>query len=575
MIKLMNSNRHKWIGSALAVLMLLPIVACSDKSHTSTLTNAPSPSTSAAPLANSQPTAQKPASMKLSPTLPPLAEGTIITQKSEGVFYEIFVRSFADSNEDGIGDLQGIIQKLDYLNDGNPQTTNDLGVTGIWMMPIFKSPTYHGYDAIDYYDINPQYGTINDLKELVQEAHKRGIKIILDLAANHTSNMHPWFIASAKDDKSKYHDWYVWAEENGYDPKKQGPFGLPAFYGRDSKHYMGIFWQGMPDLNYDNQEVRDEMVNVGKFWMKIGIDGFRLDAAKHLYENLPEDRGKEEIYAKNVSWWQEFRQGLETINPNPYIVGEIWDTPAVIAPHLNQALDAGFNFELQKQILSISKSEIASPLGSGLNKVYELYYRSSYGQASDATFISNHDMDRAFSQLTEDVNQAKTAASLHLTLPGTPFIYYGDEIGMNGRKPDEYIREPFIWYKGHADGKWQTKWEPSRFNMDNPRSVEEQINDPDSLLSHYRNLIHYRNAEPLLQFGALKDYKLDTRNVQAYLRYTKDAQLLVMINITFQPQTVELTDETFKTIDFSNNQKASLNGKTLTLPPYTTVILKP
>ena len=201
----------------------------------------------------------------------------------DAVFYEIFVRSFYDSDGDGIGDLRGIIEKLDYLNDGNPNTTNDLGVTGLWLMPIFPSPSYHGYDVTDYRDINPDYGTMADFRALVEAAHARGIKVIIDFVGNHTSDQHPWFQSSAANTAKR--DWYLW---NTFKPDYRGPWGQEVWHERNNNYYYGIFWGGMPDLNYNTPAVTNEIKDIVRYWYNdIGVDGFRIDAVKHWIEGKP------------------------------------------------------------------------------------------------------------------------------------------------------------------------------------------------------------------------------------------------------------------------------------------------
>ena len=241
-----------------------------------------------------------PAAPTIAPT--PIKESTPVNWWSNDVFYEIFVRSFNDSNGDGIGDFNGITQKLDYLQE--------LGVTAIWLMPIFPSPSYHGYDVTDYYDVNPQYGTMDDFKTLVEEAHKRDIRIIIDLVINHTSDKHPWFKEAKKDPNSPYRDWYIWSKT---DPKYLGPWGERVWHSSTSGFYYGIFEAFMPDLNYKNPAVTDEMKKVASFWLKdIGVDGFRLDAAKHLIE----EGSKQENTKATHLWYQnEFYPATKAINP--------------------------------------------------------------------------------------------------------------------------------------------------------------------------------------------------------------------------------------------------------------------
>src|SRR6266496_178176 len=222
---------------------------------------------------------------------------------NDTVFYEIFVRSFRDSNGDGIGDFNGITEKLDYLKG--------LGVRGIWLMPINPSPSYHGYDVTDYQAVNPDYGTLDDFKHLLSEAHKRGIKVIMDLVLNHTSAKHPWF-QSALQPGSQYHDWYVWKDQ---DPGTLGPWGAQTWYkASNGQYYYAIFWDQMPDLNYDNPAVREEAKKIASFWLKdIGIDGFRLDAVRYLVEDQ-----KLADSASNHAFLAEWGKYYRSINPQAF-----------------------------------------------------------------------------------------------------------------------------------------------------------------------------------------------------------------------------------------------------------------
>jgi len=254
------------------------------------------------------------------------------------VYYSVFVQSFYDSNADGIGDIRGLIYKLDYLKE--------LGVQGLWLLPVHPSPTYHKYDVSDYYGIHPDYGTLDDYKDLVTEAHKRGITILLDLVINHTSNRIKWFQEASSNPSGKYRNWYLWSD-------KKADFSAEPFHWhavRDSKgkqlagpKYYGFFWWEMPDLNFDNPEVRSEMFNIANFWLKdIGIDGFRIDAAKYIY---PENQQE-----KTIQWWKEFRQQAEKIKKDVVIVAEVWGPGKEIAPYLKDGMTACFNFQLADSI---------------------------------------------------------------------------------------------------------------------------------------------------------------------------------------------------------------------------------
>ncbi|MCM3784683.1 alpha-amylase family glycosyl hydrolase [Neobacillus mesonae] len=507
-------------------------------------------------------------------------DGTFaLDEQPSSVYYEIFVRSFYDSNGDGIGDLNGVTEKLDYLNDGKPGG-DDLGVEGIWLMPINPSPSYHGYDVTDYYGVHPDYGTIEDLKRLLDEAHKRGIKVIMDLVVNHTSTDHPWFTQSSQSLESEYRDWYSWAEDTGKDTSGMSAAGSgTAWHESNGNHYLGTFWSGMPDLNFDNEDVRAEMIKIGQYWLELGFDGFRLDAAKHIYEDVQSDRSAETT-AKNVAWWQEFRTAMNEVKEDAYIVGEVWEnSPVSVAPYLNQAFDSGFNFGLADQIIRTVASEQNGGFTVQLGRNYELFNKESGGAFVDAVFLSNHDQNRVMNQLGSHVDHAKMAAAILLTLPGNPFIYYGEEIGMEGAKPDEQIREPMLWYAEGA-GEGQTTWQLPMYNLgENAVNVEDQLQNDSSLLSHYRLLIGWRNESSALKNGTIMDYSLDDDQLLAYIRAAEDEQVLVVHNLSSTEKEAVLSDasdadNTFSELVHATDTKAVLTEQTLILPPYSSAILK-
>ncbi len=465
------------------------------------------------------------------PEAKPVSPVTGMPQGTDGypwwndtVFYEIFVRSFYDSDGDGIGDFNGITAKLDYLNDGNPATTSDLGVTGIWLMPINPSPSYHGYDVSDYLSVNPEYGTIEDFKNLVNEAHKRGIRVIIDLVLNHTSNQHPWFVA-ARDPASEYRDYYVWADEN---PGYNGPWGQKVWYPTVHGYYYALFWDKMPDLNYNNSAVTREMYNVVNFWLtETGIDGFRLDAARHLIENG--------IVQENTpathDWYKAFRTYYKSINPESMTVGEIWsDLNAIKGYVQGDELDLAFQFGLAEAFVdSANEGNAGTALGE-LRLTYKLLPPLQY-----APFLTNHDINRVMSQLGGDVNKAKVAASMLLTAPGVPFLYYGEEVGLMGAKPDEDIRRPMQWSAEKNAGfstsfPWRSPakgWETN--------NVALETDAPNSLLSHYRTLIHLRNEHAALRVGQTWALRADTPALYAILRASQEETVLVVINLSGEP----------------------------------------
>jgi glycosidase len=468
---------------------------------------------------------------------------------TDAVFYEIFVRSFNDSNGDGIGDFNGITQKLDYLNDGDPATSTDLGVTAIWLMPIFPSPSYHGYDVTDYYSVNPQYGTMDDFKTLLNEAHRRGMHVIIDLVLNHTSDQHPWFKDAKKNIHSPYRDWYIWSETK---PGYRGPWNETVWHSSTTGFYYGIFTANMPDLNYDNPKVTKEMDKIVAFWLKdVGVDGFRLDAAKHLIENGSTQQNTSATH----DWYVGFRKVYKAIDPSAMTVGEISGDPAsVLAKYTGgDQLDLAFDFPLANAYVRSANSGVASYAVNALKTDMDLMPDGAY-----SPFLTNHDQDRLMSQLDGNIGKAKVAAALLLTSPGVPFIYYGEEIGMTGKKPDENIRRPMQWSNSaNAGFTTGTPWRAPDGNF-SVVNVAAQTSDAASLLAVYRALIQTRNAHPSLRTGDIFFPSTGNSAVFASLRTSGSETMLVLINLSENPVSdykLELGD---------------LSGKSL-LPLYGTV----
>ncbi|MBV7334199.1 alpha-amylase [Chloroflexi bacterium TSY] len=391
---------------------------------------------------------------------------------NDTVFYEIFVRSFQDSDGDGIGDLRGLISRLDYLNDGDPNTKTDLGITGIWLMPIMESPSYHGYDVADYYKIDPDYGSNEDFRLLIEEAHRRGIRVIVDLVLNHTSTRHPWFQA-ATDLESENRDWYIWVEEN---PLYLGPWRQKVWHRSFGHYYYGLFWGGMPDLNYENPAVTAQMYDVTRFWLEeMGVDGFRLDAIKHLIEDGQIQENTEATHA----WLEDFYRYYKTIKPNALTVGEAWTSTAQVLDYTGDEVDIAFQFDLAEKILNASEYGARSLIQKELDGIVESYPSGQY-----ATFITNHDQNRIMSQLNQNVGVAKVAASILLTAPGVPFLYYGEEIGMTGTKPDENIRLPMQWIAPSNSGDDKTD-RGVGFTTGRPwRNLARNANERNSVIGH-------------------------------------------------------------------------------------------
>lgn len=472
-----------------------------------------------------------------------------------GVTYEIFVQSFYDSNGDSIGDFNGVIQKLDYVKE--------LGANAIWFMPVMPSPTYHKYDVIDYKAVHPDYGTMDDFKKLLEEAHKRDIKIVIDLIINHTSNEHPWFLESKSGRDNPFRDYYVWAQKDtiaAFLNKKtitRDSDNIRQWHdpGQGKDFYYGFFWGGMPDLNFDNPKVREEIYEIGRFWLEdIGVDGFRLDAAKHIF---PDDRPLD-----NHAFWKEFRAKMVAIKSDVYLVGEVYDKKEVVAPYL-PGLPALFNFDFHYTLLEAMNTENGMLLAKKQKEILD-FYQAITPSFVDATFSSNHDQPRILNELGSDPAKYKQAIAILLTMPGAPYLYYGEEIGMLGLKPDEHIREPFLWDEKKKD-IGRTQWIKAKYSKDSTvTSLEVQRKDPNSYFNHYKNLIALRNSHPALAIGSLELPAEELPStVMAYFRTSGEQQLFVVHNIGKKELELALP-EGFDQVIFSLG-KAEINSGKITL----------
>ena len=478
------------------------------------------------------------------------------------VFYEIFVQSFADSNKDSIGDLVGLNKKLDYLCE--------LGIKGIWLMPIHPSPSYHKYDVSDYMGIHPQYGKKEDFKELVEECHKRGISVIIDMVLNHSSATHPWFLDAKKSANSKYRNYFVWSSDSGLIRKDPKHWYRPKDAQKkeiEREKFYGYFSQNMPDLNYDNPKVKEEALRIADYWLKeMDVDGFRLDAARHIF---PEDRMLE-----NYAWWKEFSAHVKRTKPGAYIVGEVWDTEAAVLPFLDHSLPSAFNFGLCKSLVEAIRKEKDSCVIGQLVR-YHKAMKANDSTASDAIFLSNHDQERIMTTIGNDIEKAKLAASLLLTLEGTPFIYYGEEIGMLGAKPDKYIREPILWDTDIEDGE-RTRWIKALFTTTHTVApIKKQALDSRSLLNHYRRLIKLRNSNAPLCKGKTAERQSGSEQIISFYREYKNEKVLVIHNLSEMSQTINLEgqDRVYTKLLFSTVPHSLVKPPLLIIAPYASVIL--
>jgi glycosidase len=479
---------------------------------------------------------------------------------NDAVFYQIFLRSFQDSSTgplsgDGIGDIPGLIERLDYLNDGRPAegkppSPASLGVTGLWLMPIHPSPGYHGYEVDDFHGVNPQFGTMEDFKRLVEECHKRGIRVILDLVLNHVSWKHPWFVDASTNPRSKHRDWFTWSDKV---PDWKGPWNQQVWWragsqpgpgaavepgATDGPFYYGIFYLTMPDVNYRNPDASNAMLDAVRFWLtQTKVDGYRLDAIRHLIENGDVQENTPETH----EWLRGFFRAYKQANPKAFTVGEVWANSAQAAAYVGDQLDTVFEFDLSYAMVDSAKSGKAERFMNAQRTALDYFPQGQYGR-----FLSNHDQTRIMTSLKGDWGAMRVAAAMLLLGPGVPFIYYGEEIGMTGDKPDELIRTPMQWAPGAGAGfTTGTPWQPP--NADTSwKNVEAQSAGPGSLLNLYRQLIALRASMPALRHGLTTLLECDRASVAAFIRHTRGGKdgagvdrpaqtALVVINLGAQP----------------------------------------
>jgi glycosidase len=467
---------------------------------------------------------------------------------NSAVFYQIFVRSFADATSgtwanDGIGDFDGLIERLDYLNDGDPETTTDLGVNAIWLMPIMESPSYHGYDIADYMSIDREYGDLDAFKRFMAVAKKRNIRVILDLVPNHCSWEHPWFVEAMKGG-GRNRDWFVWSSEK---PAWKGPWNQEVWHpwpkegsgpvgGAPEGYYYGIFYKGMPDLNFRNPEVTKAMHEVVAWWMRPengGVDGYRIDAVRHLIE----EGTRQESTPATHAWLKEFFRFYKKEKPDAFTVGEVWAETEQVIPYIGDELDSCFEFQTAYAMIDA----INEGSREKLDRQWEVNL-SRYPRGQYSTFLSNHDMERVMSRFgggdastkespAEAWAKMRVAATLLLTSPGIPFLYYGEEIGMVGKKPDEDLRTPMQWGEGGAGFSAGKPWRA--LNADAAKKhVAAQERDAKSLLQHYKTLIRLRRANPALGVGTMALVESGSAKVYAFTREHEGAKFLIVANLS-------------------------------------------
>lgn len=535
-----------------------------------------------------------------------------------GVIYQVYPRSFQDSNGDGVGDLRGVVRRLDHLNDGTPSS---LGVDAIWLSPIYPSPGFDvGYDVADYDSIDPLFGTSDDFDELVSEAHRRGIRVVLDLVMNHTSHLHPWFQESGSSRDDPRRDWYVWRNAPAgrrYPNNWRSFFGGPAWQWdrRTRQFYLHTFLAEQPDLNWQNPQVEEAMLAIIRRWLERGVDGFRLDVFNAFFKHadlpdLPVRRGRssgydrlEHVHDKNQPEMIDFLRRLRAVldeRPGRMAVGEFFGgTREQAAGYVGPGrLDLLFEYRFLHQPWhpAAFQRTIAEWEAALARDAWPCYALGSHDESRLATRLGGSRPD------DEQDAIARVAAAMLLTLRGTPFVYNGEEIAMRDQPiPPERIRDTPAARFAHRPGGWRTR-DPARTPMqwdDGPgagftqgqpwlplgsdhrtRTVAQQAADPRSVLGWYRRLIWFRRGSPALRWGTWRPVVPEPREALVYLREAPEQTLLVALNFTPKAVVVELPHLrrprwTTRLGNVGPEGEERLGNGRLALAPFEALILEP
>ena len=496
-------------------------------------------------------------------------------------FYEIFVYSYCDSDGDGIGDIQGLISKLDYLNDGDDSTDTDLGVNGIWLMPICKATSYHKYDVEDYMSIDPEFGTLDDFKQLVEECHARGIKIITDMVINHSSSKNQWFIEACEylegldgkepsTEECRYFAYYNFTKDA--DGGKYYPVGDSGWY------YEAQFWSGMPDINLESEIFREDFAEVTQFWFDMGVDGFRLDAVGEYYT------GETARSVDALTWFVDM---VRSQKEDAYLVGEAWAVMDIYEQFYASGIDSMFNFDYSQQsgviANAVKKTDAvdASVFGRKVEKLEERFsaFNPDY---IDAPFYTNHDTGRSAGYYAGEFSPAQTkiAGAMNMFMTGASFTYYGEELGMKGAGIDPNKRAPMQWSsnpeaEGMCDGPAEMEEVTMKYG-----SLEEQQEDPLSIYNYYKQAIRLKNIYPEIARGSV-DFieEISTEDICVFNKQWEEENIWIIYNISQNENVVDvssLSDSKIKICGSLLTQEGELvleEGKII-MSPYSVVLLK-
>lgn len=506
----------------------------------------------------------------------PWRDTTQLSEKTTSrTTYEVFVGEFCDSDGDGAGDLAGVTSKLSYIQD--------LGCNEIWLMPIMPSQTYHKYDVMDYKAVDKSYGTMEDLEELVRQAHKRGMKITLDFVMNHTAGAHPWFVQACQ---------YLESLEPGQEPDPAVcPYVTYYNFSREQNEkyghrvgetewfYEARFWEAMPDLNLNEPRVRNEISEIVDFWLGKGVDGFRLDAAKE-YESGDHDEN-----IRILSWFQDL---VKEKDPDATIVAEVWEDAPTIARYYSSGVDSFFNFPFATQGGVIARTLNgenggAREYGEALVST-DQEIRKYCTQYTDAPFYTNHDMDRSAEYYHgEDAKSlCKLAEAMNLLMSGNAYLYYGEELGMAGGGKDENRRLPMAWASS-AESHGMCRAPEGADPVTHPYgSLEDQKNDSDSIYSFVKATIALRNRFPALANGTVSLEEGSDEGLCVLRKKYETQEVLLLYNLSAISRTISSKDwekadgRSWKVAGtlLADGGKVSRNGDSLVLPARSVLVFQ-
>ena len=556
------------------------------------------------------------------------AGGNMSEWWKNAVIYQIYPRSFMDSDGDGMGDIPGIEKRLDYLKD--------LGIDIIWLSPVYKSPNVdNGYDISDYRDIQEEFGTLADMEHLIGEIHRRGMRILMDLVVNHTSDQHPWFIEARKSKDNPKRDYYIWRDPN---PDGSLPNNWESHFSgsvwqldeQTGQYYLHIFSAGQPDLNWENPEVREEVKDIARFWLDKGVDGFRMDVINFISKvpGLPSVPGAKGLVRGNMFYMNGPRvhEYLHELNEDvfsKYDIMTVGETPSVTPEIAHQYVDADrgelsmvFQFEHINTDIRGTRWQLRPWTVKEFKSIISKWQKALGDKGWNSVYLSNHDQPRSVSRYGNDdrylLESAKMLCTMDMTLRGTPYVYQGEELGMTNVRFDDIssyqdveslgmyrdykakgvpmhdIME-LVYCRGRDSARTPMQWDGSEYAgfstsrpwLDvNPNhtwlNAEKEAADPDSVLSFYRSMIAFRKKHPVIVDGSFREWFEDHDRIFAYEREDDDERMFVLLNFSATKFTLIMPEELdipSMELAVSNIGRKELGGNIISVYPYEAFVL--